>query len=347
LLLYSILTQISPDFPFYLSSFFYFIISPLNLILSIKAKKRDYIFWIAILNGFYFLLNLFFFLKLGSIFYLILGISTVPNYLIGKWIRIEFVNNQKTINKLNRDFKSQMMDMDLARNIQESLFPTSFQIKGIKFLEYRKSFHKLGGDFYDFVRLREENIGIFLTDVSGHGIPASMIAAMIKVIVSNIPYSLKINPSSFLTFLDKKMSTDFPTHHASAIYVFINFHGKKMTIANAGHPYILFSPKGQDYFEIQTEGSILGYSIKNPIASNLEIKFKKGDRFVLYTDGISDLTDLSDKPLDSDGLLRILNDTNNANNLEEFKEKVVYKIKNFNPKKDFSDDAMILFCEFE
>ncbi|HNC01496.1 MAG TPA: PP2C family protein-serine/threonine phosphatase, partial [Leptospiraceae bacterium] len=198
-------------------------------------------------------------------------------------------------------------DMALARNVHESLFPKITTIKGLKFTVFRKSHNQIGGDFYDFVQLREGNIGIFITDVAGHGYSSAMVAAMIKVMVSTLPYFLKLDPSGLLSFLDKKISGEFNSHHATALYLFIDFQNKKFLLANAGHPYFIYAKKGEDFKEIETFGTLLGFGLQDPVAATQEFNYESGDRFLIYTDGLIEGVNSKDELLESSGLLRILN----------------------------------------
>lgn len=343
----SLLSNIYPNLPFVIQFIFFLIISPTILYIAVKSKKKTSSLQISSLIMVQFLLGFYYSFTLSNYFHIVFGFLLFPYILYARWIRNQMVFKDRKFSILKREQHSILMDMELAKAIQESLFPPQSRIKGLKYVVFRKPYTKLGGDFYDFVRLREGNTGLFLTDVAGHGIPASMIAAMLKVLVASMPYSFKTDPSKFLTFLDERMSKDFPSQHASALYVYIDFQLKSFRVASAGHPYPMFAKKGKDFVEIETEGSILGYNIRKPIASNRDFQYKKGDRLVLFTDGITEFTNSDGKMIDTDGLLRILNEHRQEKNLEEFLEKVIAKIKNFYLGKDFSDDAMLLICELE
>ena len=57
--------------------------------------------------------------------------------------------------------------------------------------------------------MREGNVGIFITDVAGHGYSSAMVAAMLKVMVSTLPYYLKLDPTGLLGYIDQKISGEF------------------------------------------------------------------------------------------------------------------------------------------
>lgn len=238
-------------------------------------------------------------------------------------------------------------DMALARTVQESLFPKITSIKGLKFEIFRQSHNQIGGDFYDFIQLREGNVGIFITDVAGHGYSSAMVAAMLKVMVSTLPYYLKLDPTGLLGYIDQKISGEFKSHHATALYIFINFQTKTFLLGNAGHPYFIYAKKGEEFREIETFGTLLGFGLHDPVAETLEFKYESGDRFFIYTDGLIENINAKEELLESTGLLQILNQYRKETNLKAFKDSVISKIVSFYGKSEFTDDAMFLAFEIE
>lgn len=237
-------------------------------------------------------------------------------------------------------------DITLARNVQESLFPKIDKLNGISFEVFRKTTNLIGGDFYDFVQLREGDIGIFITDVAGHGYSSAMVAAMIKVLVSSIPYRFKLEPSSLLNYLDEKISGEYKSHHASASYMYINFKTHSMIYANAGHPFLIYSKNGKEFREIENTGTLVGFGLRKNLQQDMEIKFQSGDRFFLYTDGLIENSNSKKTFLESNDLLKFLNENKNLP-LSELSEKLLKSVMNHFENKDFTDDSMFLLFEFE
>ncbi len=275
--------------------------------------------------------------------YLFLTYSTFLGYYINK-SRREAIHYYAD---LLQDKIAFNRDMALARTVQESLFPKITSIKGLKFEIFRQSHNQIGGDFYDFIQLREGNIGIFITDVAGHGYSSAMVAAMLKVMVSTLPYYLKLDPTGLLGYIDKKISGEFKSHHATALYIFINFISKTILLGNAGHPYLIYAKKGEDFQEIETFGTLLGFGLHDPVAQTLEFQYESGDRFFIYTDGLIENINAKEELLESTGLLQILNKYKNQKDLKALKDAVISEIISFYGKSEFSDDAMFLAFEIE
>lgn len=273
-------------------------------------------------------------------------IFSFPFIVLGRVLKKEKKKKHEDYLRIFRENKVIRIDLRLARNIQEALFPKLELIRGLIYDVYRQSQNQIGGDFFDFIKLREGNIGIFMTDVAGHGVSSAMIAAMIKVLVSTMPYIYKQDPSALLTYLDNKMANDFRSEHATAIYIFINFQTRTISLANAGHPYIIYQKKGEDFKEIETEGALLGYTIRNPIAVNYSFEYSSGDRFVIYTDGLVEDFNPKGEYLGPEGFLEILNRFK-SDSTQTLKNKLILEICSFYQKTIFVDDAMFMIVELE
>ncbi len=253
----------------------------------------------------------------------------------------------ENISRLNSERNTISNELRIAKRVQDTLFPRDIKIDGLQFEVFRQNYNYLGGDFYDFVQLREGNVGIFLTDVAGHGISSAMVASIMKVMVATIPYKLKLNPAKLLGFLDYHLERNLDQYHASAIYLFIDFQKRKITLGNAGHPYLIYCPAGAQFREITTSGAILGFRIRDPIVDNLEIDFNLGDRFFIYTDGLIESKTEKGKTISEEDLIQILNKRKDVKNLSIMKELIIEDIYRDHHLRTFSDDTMFLLFEIE
>lgn len=177
-------------------------------------------------------------------------------------------------------------ELDLARTVHESLFPTFTGNERIQIHKYHLPENKIGGDFYDLVFLREGNLGIFLSDVSGHGISSAMMSTALKVVLSRIPYRNRLSPAALLTALDKTMAESYESHHATGVYIFFDFLQSTVLLGNAGHPPVLKASRAEPFHEIESSGSLMGMGLRNPTADDVTLSMQSGDRYLLYTDGL-------------------------------------------------------------
>lgn len=260
------------------------------------------------------------------------------------------MNKRKSIvalYKLSEERRFIQQELELAKRVQDALFPKDTKIPGLKFKYYRSNPNLIGGDFFDFVQLREGNVGVFLADVAGHGISSAMVASIMKVMVSTIPYRLKLSPAKLLDYMDERLYFDLNKYHASAVYLYFDFFSNFMRIANAGHPYMIHCPKNKEFYEIETEGAILGFNIRTPIATEQVVSFAPGDRFVIYTDGIIESVTASNEELGSVGFLEILNAHTSLTQLEDLQESILSDLRTRHGIQTFSDDTMFLLLEVD
>ncbi|MCG9875419.1 MAG: serine/threonine-protein phosphatase [Leptospiraceae bacterium] len=265
--------------------------------------------------------------------------------IIGTGVVINRREDFREIHNLNKEKSVMSRELELAKKVQDSLFPKDIKIDGLRYEVFRQSHNYIGGDFYDFVMLREGNAGIFITDIAGHGISSAMVATIMKVIVATIPYQFKLKPDKFLGHLDTRLAVDLDHYHASAIYMFLNFQTKKMLLGNAGHPYLLYSSRDGQFTEIKTEGSILGFQIKDPIVTEVELSFDEGDRFMMYTDGLIESPTIDGKYISEKVLIDILNNNKDVVDIKDLKNIMLNELSNKYGLKKFTDDTMFLLFE--
>ncbi|TGK04761.1 serine/threonine-protein phosphatase [Leptospira semungkisensis] len=294
----------------------------------------------------------YFKLKDGTIpgFPLVLLVPDVV-YLIMSLIGITIVVIVRRLvhisSELDSDYRFLQHELQIARKVQETLFPEDISIKGFKYEVYRSTPNEIGGDFYDFIQLREGNTGVFLTDIAGHGIASALVASFIKIMVATMPYRLKLHPVRLLEYLDETLLRQFKSHHASAVYIFFDFISKEIHFANGGHPYLMHSQSGSEFREIETTGSILGFGIKRPIAELVSLPILSGERLFLYTDGLIENRNPQGKQLGSEGLLEILNRNSSLTDLRQFKDVVQAELFGFFGDAEFEDDTLFLIIEME
>ncbi len=176
-------------------------------------------------------------------------------------------------------------DMHLARRIQERLLPEQLPTaSGVEFSALYQPMEEVGGDFYDFV-VMNDRVGIFLCDVSGHGVPAAFIASMIKMSFSELAPN-QPDPARFLANLNHAIQGKLAGNFVSAFYGILDFRLKKLTYSCAGHaPALLVRPR--EIHRLGAKGNVLGPFTGRDYEKR-EVNLAAGDRVLLYTDGITE-----------------------------------------------------------
>jgi phosphoserine phosphatase RsbU/P len=175
-------------------------------------------------------------------------------------------------------------ELTAAREIQRSILPSSMpNIAGLRFDARYVPATMVAGDLYDFLELDERRGGVLVADVSGHGIPAALIASMVKVAVSS-QARLADDPPAMLRELNAILTRDVRRGFVTATYLF--FDGLSVQVANAGHPAPLLL-RGREIRELGAVNPLLG-RFKKATYSASTMELQPGDRIVAYTDGITE-----------------------------------------------------------
>ena len=181
-------------------------------------------------------------------------------------------------------------ELETARQIQSFILPQkTVDIKGIYLAAHYVPMASVAGDFYDFIKVDEKRLGILVADVSGHGVPASLISSMVKIAFSSqLPHAH--NPAQVLSGINQILCGKLESDFVTAGYLFIDTEKQTATYAGAGHPpLLLWRGSEQKIYEYREKGIILG-QFEDARYQNIELNLKSGDRFVLYTDGIIEAT---------------------------------------------------------
>lgn len=179
-------------------------------------------------------------------------------------------------------------ELEIARQIQSSILPREApRVAGLDIAAQYVPMAAVAGDFYDFLALDEKRIGILVADVTGHGVPAALIASMLKTALA-AQFVHAADPARVLAGLNRALCGKFEEHFVTAAYVFLDSEKQILRYAGAGHPPLMFGSvdgKQTAFREIDSNGLLLGLS-ESAAYSAVELPFRPGDRCILYTDGM-------------------------------------------------------------
>jgi len=181
-------------------------------------------------------------------------------------------------------------ELEIARRIQKSILPEQMpQVPGLRVAAQYLPMSQVAGDFYDFLLIGERRIGLLIADVSGHGVPAALVASMVKVAVAAQAEHAD-NPAKVLTGLNSVLSGKLQGQFVTAAYLFLDLDKGTAHYSAAGHPPMLhYRASEKTVDDVVENGLILGIM---PFASyeSRPVSFNRGDRFLLYTDGVVEAT---------------------------------------------------------
>lgn len=190
-------------------------------------------------------------------------------------------------------------ELSTARQIQNGLLPP--RIPDVNNLDLAVSYQPMtavAGDFYDFAVLGPDRIGILVADVSGHGIPAALVASMVKVAFST-EAAHTTNPAEVLAGMNRTLCGNMERSFVTAVFAVIDSARKTLSYANAGHPPLLLARAGENVDACDEHGLMLGV-FPHATYTNAEQPLAPGDCVFLFTDGVTEAQDPSGTFLDID-----------------------------------------------
>jgi len=235
-------------------------------------------------------------------------------------------------------------DLALARQIQRSFLPKfrpripGFDISGINLPS-----QQVGGDYYDFIHIADEQLGLVVGDVSGKGISASLIMASFRAsLIAEIRNNYAIGKilKKVNNLLYESTEED---KFVSAIYGVLDTGKRVFTYANAGHnPPILFRRGGEIKY-LETGGIVLGW-LYNSVYQEDRIKLAPEDILVMYTDGVTEAINQQGEEFGVNRLLEIIKGNINLT-ARALRLKIVEEVRSFAPSQ--GDDLTLVVVKAE
>jgi len=177
-------------------------------------------------------------------------------------------------------------ELKVANKIQKSFLPEKLPvIPGFDVAALNIPAHEVGGDFYDFIPISEEKVGVVIADVAGDSFPASLLMALSRTIIRG--EAKQQNPPSLLKYLNNLISVDIgPDIFIKILYGELNIKKRSFTYVNAAHlPPLLFMNDTKELKELFKGDKSLG-RLGDIELEEQEVKIKKGDILLFYTDGL-------------------------------------------------------------
>ena len=177
-------------------------------------------------------------------------------------------------------------EVEIARRIQHSNLPGNLRSpQGLDIVARYVPMSTVAGDFYDIQVKERTGVGILIADVSGHGIGAALIGSMLKVAFASQMEHLS-NPARVLTEINQILQGKIEDSFVTACSLFIDIDNGRVLYANAGHPPpVLWRSSKKELYRFPPGGTILG-PFPDAVYENAARDLAKGDRLVLYTDGV-------------------------------------------------------------
>jgi sigma-B regulation protein RsbU (phosphoserine phosphatase) len=247
--------------------------------------------------------------------------------------------------------KSQLdVDLQLAQNIQNLLLPSAFPKESeIDFSAFYAPAQKIGGDFYDVFTLNKETIGVVVADVSGKGIPASIVMAICQTHLKHL-IQTPSSPAEILKKLNKEIFASIrPGMFITLTLGIIDTKTKQITIARAGHEAPIYYQHSNEnnigsVGTIDMDGMAIGMvppEIFDHKIEDLTLPFDTGDILVFYTDGLTEVTNKRNEEFSNQRLMQVLS-KEHTKDAQGILNQLLDAVKTFSHEKVAQDDQTIL-----
>jgi phosphoserine phosphatase RsbU/P len=182
-------------------------------------------------------------------------------------------------------------ELSTARRIQSSIIPRSPPaLKGIHVATRYQPMTAVAGDFYDFLTPSDHLLTILVADVSGHGVPAALVACMLKVCFA-AQKDNAADPAAILSGLSVMLRDSLGGQYVTAACAAIDRKANTVTYAGAGHPPTLLARGETGELVLLAENGLFIGPFPHAAYANMSVPFHIGDRLLLYTDGITEAND--------------------------------------------------------
>lgn len=233
-------------------------------------------------------------------------------------------------------------ELDIARRIQMSILPAeSPNSDNFSVATRYKAMTSVAGDFYEFLHAEDGGLGLLVADVSGHGVPAALIASMLKVAVQSQRHQ-QDDPASLLAAVNQALCGNAQNQFVTAAYVYLNPGSAELHYAGAGHPPILLLRDGE-VISIEENGLVMALMPFATYTSRV-MGLQRGDRILLYTDGILEPINASEEEFGYERLIHLLKETA-TRSPDEAVDTILGAVSAWSASQQ--DDLTVMICDYK
>ncbi|HXV14576.1 MAG TPA: anti-sigma factor antagonist [Candidatus Krumholzibacteria bacterium] len=239
-------------------------------------------------------------------------------------------------------------EIEVAKQIQQSLLPRRRpEISGYDIAPLYQAAAEVGGDYYDFVQVDDDTIGVVVADVSGKGVPGSLVMTMIRTALRMEARGNR-NASDVMSKMNTFVTDDMKKGmFVTMFYVILDSKNRVISYASAGHnPMILYRHETRETFFLNPRGFPVGISLPDETlfrrSISLEkVRLKKDDMLVIYTDGVTEAMNEKREQYGEERLIQIVK-THGHLSPDDFISRLDAELKGFTAGHPQSDDITVV-----
>ncbi len=251
------------------------------------------------------------------------------------------------------------LDLEAAARVQQSLLPSELpQLDGLEIAWAFRPCDELAGDFLNVIPLDERHVALYVVDVSGHGVAASLLSVTIGRLLTS-----RVSTSSLLVRQHKNEATPrvtapkdvakelnrrFPMEEQNGLsftmlYGVIDLKTLEFRFVSAGHDPVVQLPKDRAPQMVECDGMTIGWAQDIEFEEEV-IQLKPGDRIYLYSDGIPEAMNGQNDQFTRASMLDVIT-ANRSNSLQDSVSTLLASVENWCGKRGPIDDVSILAIE--
>jgi len=236
-------------------------------------------------------------------------------------------------------------ELEWARRIHRSIIPDSIMTDKIDIGVSYIPMYYIGGDYVKFEFLSEDKLIFIMSDVTGHGVPAALLVNRVHAEFERLAKGTE-EPGALLRELNIFITEDFEGSemYLSAFCGLLDLKKKHLIYSNYGHPpQYIYREKEAVIEDLPPGTTLLGLPIEDDKIYQDTVRVEKGDRILLFTDGVTEAMDKKNEEYGSGRLGDFLR-KNHTLPVEKFNNKLIKDLSAFTEGK-FKDDICILSME--
>ncbi len=232
-------------------------------------------------------------------------------------------------------------ELETARQIQIALLPRGVpRLSHVDLAVRYLPMTAVAGDLYDFAVLSATSVGVLIADVAGHGVPAALVASMVKVAFTSQSVHAG-DPAAVLTGMNKTLCGHLEGSFVTAIYAVID--RETIVYANAGHPSFLVGRTDGRVDSAEERGCMLGV-FAEAMYANGHIEVGPGDQILLFTDGVPEAQNVLGEFLDVDRVQEWLT-SSRGKNASTVADSILERLRRWRGVSAFDDDVTLVVAD--
>lgn len=268
----------------------------------------------------------------------LLRIRDLQNGLYRANLELQRTNQELALAKKRIDAELQIVG-DIQRSFLPQVFPEHPELEFASFYEPSA---QAGGDYYDVIEISRSRWGLLMADVTGHGTPASVVMAITHLLMNSVVNTFR-HPSTALKVINEELNAHLaPTFYVTMFYGVLDLDHMQLTHSSAGHDtMLLHRARDSEVEELKTDS---GFPLKLVESDEYDEKvtpLERGDRLVLFTDGIVEMRNEKSELFGYERLIQIIR-RENRGTAQGLVNAIVRELEAFCPARPYKDDVTLL-----